>query len=79
MNAVRWNVAVSANTDKSLRMFLAGSGKGKKGDLSRAIEEAVLSYVFERTAKQIKADNEGKSAEEIDSLVSEALDWASRA
>jgi hypothetical protein len=76
MNAVRWNVAVSADTDKSLRMFLAGSGKGKKGDLSRAIEEAVLSYVFERTAKQIKkikTDNEGKSAEEIDSLVSEAL------
>jgi hypothetical protein len=56
MNTVRWNVAVSADTDKSLRMFLAGNGKGKKGDLSRVIEEAVLAFIFERTAEQIKSD-----------------------
>ena len=30
MNTVRWNVAVSADTDQSLRMFLASQGAGKK-------------------------------------------------
>jgi hypothetical protein len=75
-NTVRWNVAVSADTDKSLRMFLAGSGRGKKGGLSHTVEEAVLSYIFDRTAEQIKADNEGMSEEHIGALVDEALDWA---
>jgi hypothetical protein len=78
MNTVRWNVAVSADTDKSLRMFLAGNGKGKKGDLSRAVEEAVLAYVFERTAEQIKSDTADMSGEDISSLINEALDWARR-
>ena len=41
MNAIRWNVAVSADTDQSLRLFLASQGGGRKGDLSRFIEEAV--------------------------------------
>ena len=40
MNTIRWNVAVSADTDQSLRMFLASQGGGRKGDLSRFIEEA---------------------------------------
>jgi hypothetical protein len=78
MNTVRWNVAVSAETDKSLRMFLAGNGKGKKGGLSRAVEEAVLAYIFARTAGQAKSDTEGMSGEDIASLVDEALDWARR-
>ena len=33
MNTIRWNVAVSADTDQSLRMFLASQGGGRKGDL----------------------------------------------
>jgi hypothetical protein len=41
MNTVRWNVAVSADTDRSLRMFLASLGSGRRVDLSRFIEEAV--------------------------------------
>jgi len=32
MNTIRWNVAVSADTDQSLRMFLASQGGGRKGD-----------------------------------------------
>jgi hypothetical protein len=78
MNTVRWNVAVSADTDKSLRMFLAGNGKGKKGGLSRAVEEAVLTFIFERTAEQIKSDAGDMSGEDMASLVDEALDWALR-
>ncbi len=30
MTMTRWNVAVSSNTDQSLRMFLASQGGGRK-------------------------------------------------
>ena len=76
MNTVRWNVAVSADTDQSLRMFLASQGGGRKGDLSRFIEEAVRSHILELSAEQAKASNEGISEDELSSMVDEALDWA---
>jgi hypothetical protein len=37
----RWNLKVSAQTDRDLRMHLAAKG-GKKGDLSRYVEETVI-------------------------------------
>lgn len=40
MASTRWNIAVSAETDQALRMFLASQGGGRKGDLSRFVEEA---------------------------------------
>ncbi|HCL3539062.1 TPA: methionine repressor-like protein, partial [Pseudomonas aeruginosa] len=51
MNTIRWNVAVSADTDQSLRMFLASQGGGRKGDLSRFIEEAVRAHILELSAE----------------------------
>ncbi|AXG42854.1 methionine repressor-like protein [Photorhabdus laumondii subsp. laumondii] len=75
MNSVRWNVAVSADTDQSLRMFLANQGGGKKGDLSRFIEEAVRSHILELTAEQVKVANTDVSEMELASIVDEALDW----
>jgi len=57
MNTVRWNIAVSGDTDQSVRMFLASQGGGRKGDLSRFIEEAVRPYIFERAVEQAKAAN----------------------
>jgi hypothetical protein len=74
--AVRWNIAVSAETDKALRMLLASQGGGRKGDLSRFIEEAVRQRVFEETARDIKTRNADFTDMEIDAAVSEALDWA---
>jgi hypothetical protein len=52
MSAIRWNVAVSADTDQSVRMFLAAQGSGGEDDLSRFIEEAVRSYLFDRAVEQ---------------------------
>ncbi|MDZ7641519.1 MAG: ribbon-helix-helix domain-containing protein [Desulfurivibrio sp.] len=75
MNNVRWNVAVSVETDRALRMLLAGRGGGRKGDLSRFIEEAVRMRVFEETAREIKEQNTMATPEEIDQAVTEALDW----
>lgn len=76
MNTVRWNIAVSADTDQSLRMFLAGQGGGKKGDLSRFIEEAVRSHILELTAEQVKATNANVDEADLTSMVNEALLWA---
>ena len=76
MNNVRWNIAVSADTDKALRMFLASQGGGKKGDLSRFIEEAVRSHILELTVEQAKAANVKVSETDLTSMIDEALDWA---
>lgn len=76
MNSVRWNIAVSPNTDQSVRMFLAAQGGGRKGDLSRFIEEAVRSYILERSAEQAKSACAGMSATEVTDLIDEAVLWS---
>lgn len=76
MDTVRWTVAVSADTDQALRMFLAGRGGGKKGDLSRFIEEAVRAHILELTAEQAKAANAERSEADIKAAIDDALDWA---
>ena len=76
MNTVRWNIAVSPDTDQSVRMFIAAQGGGRKGDLSRFIEEAVRSYILERAAEQAKAATSGMSETELTDLIDEAVQWA---
>ena len=76
MNTTRWNVAVSTDTDKSLRMFLASQGGGKKGDLSRFVEEAVRAHILELSAEQAKVANANVSEADLVSMVDEALQWA---
>jgi hypothetical protein len=76
MDTIRWNVAVSADTDQSLRMFLASQGGGRKGDLSRFIEEAVRAHILELAAGQTKAANANVSEVELTAAVDEALQWA---
>lgn len=76
MSTVRWNIAVSPDTDQSLRMYLAGQGGGRKGDLSRFIEQAVRAHILELTAEQAKSANMDVSEADLTSIVSEALQWA---
>ncbi|MFI4957513.1 MAG: ribbon-helix-helix domain-containing protein [Gammaproteobacteria bacterium] len=73
---VRWNIAVSQDTDQALRMFLASQGGGRKGDLSRFVEEAVRGHVFELIAEQAKAENAHVSEDDLLAIVNEAVDWA---
>jgi hypothetical protein len=76
MNTVRWNVAVSPEVDQSVRMFLAAQGGGRKGDLSRFIEEAVRARLLERAVDHAKtAANEMPEAE-LNDLIDEAVQWA---
>ena len=76
MSTVRWNVSVSADTDQSLRLFLASQGGGRKGDLSRFIEEAVRAHILELTAGQTKAANSTIDEADLAAIVDEAIQWA---
>ena len=76
MASVRWNIAVSADTDKSLRMFLADQGRARKGDLSRFIEEAVRAHILELSVEQAKAANASVGEEELATIVNEAKQWS---
>lgn len=76
MNTVRWNIAVSPDTDQSVRMYLAGQGGGRKGDLSRFIEEAVRAHILELSAEQAKAANADVNEADLSSIVAEAVEWA---
>jgi hypothetical protein len=72
----RWSLVVSHDTDTALRQFLASQGGGRKGDLSRFVEEAVRTQIFHLAAAEAKAENARYSQVEIDSAVDEALEWA---
>lgn len=74
--SVRWNITVSADTDQALRMFLVNQGGGRKGDLSRFVEEAVRTHILELTADQAKAANADVSEEDLSAIVEEAIEWA---
>jgi len=76
MNTVRWNIAVSPDTDQAVRMFLASQGDGRKGGLSRFIEEAVRTYIFERAVEQAKAANANVSEADLVAIIDEAVQWA---
>lgn len=76
MSTVRWNVAISPELDRSVRMFLAARGDGRKGALSRFIEEAVQARLFEQAALEAKAATAGMTEDEVAALVDEAVAWA---
>lgn len=76
MSSVRWNIAVSPDTDQSVRMFLAAQGGGRKGDLSRFIETAVRAYLFEQAVEQAKAASAGMTETAVADLIDEAVQWA---
>lgn len=76
MGTTRWNIAVSSETDQAVRMFLAAQGGGRKGDLSRFIEDAVRAHLLEQAAAQAKRASATMSEEDLTSLIDEAVEWA---
>ena len=68
----RWSLKVSRDTDIALRTLLATRG-GRKGDLSRFVEEAVNREVLRETVRDIHERNAGMDADEIDRLVEAEL------
>ena len=76
MSTVRWHISVSPDIDQALRMYLAGRGSDRKGDLSRFIEEAVRARILELSAEQAKAANAEIQRADLTTIVTEAVGWA---
>jgi Ribbon-helix-helix domain len=68
----RWSLKISRETDVALRTLLATRG-GRKGDLSRFVEEAVNREVLRETMRDIQARNADADPREIERLVDEEL------
>ena len=47
----RWNLSIPEKTDQAIRTFFARTG-GKKGDLSRFVDEAVRRRVLDLTVHE---------------------------
>lgn len=71
----RWTIKVSAETDRSLRTFLAQRGM-KKGALSAFVVEAVEERLHRLMVEEIQARNEDLPEGELQDLVEEAVRWA---
>lgn len=74
----RWSLKVSRETDIALRTFLAERG-GRKGDLSRFVEDAVNRSVLRQTVQEIWDRNAGLAPEDVAKLVDEELAEVRRA
>ena len=72
MSNIRWSVVVPEDTDRALRSYLARTG-GRKGDLSRFVDKAVLARLFELTVEDVKERNRAQSQDDIIEAIKEAL------
>lgn len=68
----RWSLKVSRDTDVALRTLLAMRG-GRKGDLSKFVEEAVNREVLRQTMDDIRTRNADLNKDEVTRLVDEEL------
>lgn len=69
----RWNLVVSEKTDRAVRTYLARTG-GKKGDLSRFVDDAVRRRVLDLTVRQVKDRNAGYDQQELLDLIDDEVD-----
>jgi hypothetical protein len=72
----RWNLVVSKETDKDLRQLLAYEGRGKKGELSRFVEDAVRKQIFDTALNAAREHNADVDPNEMDEIIEESLAWA---
>jgi hypothetical protein len=69
----RWNLVVPKELDKSLRQFLAAEGRGKKGELSRFVTEAVNKHIFDTALNAAREHNKDVDPDEMDAIIEESL------
>ena len=67
----RWNLSIPEKTDQAIRTFLARTG-GKKGDLSRFVDEAVRR-MLDLTVQEIKDRNARHDQQKILDLIDEEV------
>lgn len=71
----RWNLSISEKTDRAVRTYLARTG-GRKGDLSRFVDDAVRRRVFDLTVRGIKDRNASCGQDDLLDLMDEEVDAA---
>ena len=71
----RWSLSIPEETNLSVRTFLARKG-GKKGDLSRFVDEAVRRRVLDLTVCQIKDRHARDDQQDILDVIDEEVDAA---
>ena len=71
----RWNLSIPEKTDRAVRTFLARTG-GKKGDLSRFVDDAVRRRLLDFTVRQVKDRNAQYGQQEVLDLIDEEVDAA---
>jgi len=72
---IRWSLSIPEETDRALRMYLARVG-GRKGDLSRFVDEAVRRRIFDLTVDEVKERNARYDQREILDVIDEELNAA---
>ena len=73
----RWHLSIPEKTDRAVRTYLARTG-GKKGDLSRFVDEAVRRRLLDFTVRQVKDRNARYVQQEILDLIDQEVDAAPR-
>ena len=68
----RWHLSIPEKTDRAVRTYLARTG-GKKGDLSRFVDEAVRRRLLDFTVRQVKDRNARHDQQKILDLIDEEL------
>lgn len=71
----RWNLVISEKTDRAVRMYLARTG-GRKGDLSRFVDDAVRRRVLDLTLGEVKDRNARSDQQDILDLIDDEVDAA---
>ena len=71
----RWNLSIPEKTDRAVRTFLARTG-GRKGDLSRFVDEAGRRRVLDLTVREIKDRNARCDQQQILDLIDDEVDAA---
>ena len=71
----RWNLSIPEKTDRAARTFLARTG-GRKGDLSRFVDEAGRRRVLDLTVREIKDRNARYDQQQILDLIDDEVDAA---
>ena len=71
----KWHLNVPEETDRDVRMLLAGRGL-KKGDLTKFIVKAVQREVLRETIDDVRGRFSDLTPEEADRLASDAVAWA---
>ena len=76
MSSVRWNIAVSTNTDQSVACTLLAKVAVARVTSSRFIEEAVRAHILALSAEQAKTASANVNEDCLTAIVAEAVQWA---